>query len=243
MPSQPVLPLEAPNVRPTPDPRTGAPGDPPDSNMVWIPGGTFQMGSASHYAEERPVHRVTVDGFWIDRTPVTNEQFARFVDDTGHTTFAEIAPDPADYPGAPAGTAASRLARVREAAAPRESATTSGIGGASCSAPIGGTPTAPSSTLPGLARPSGRARRVTATPKRSRDGRERNCRPRRSGNSQRAGVSTGATYAWGDEFMPNGRPMANTWQGRFPHENTLADGWEGRRRSARSRRMATACTT
>ena len=48
-------------------------------DMVWIPGGTFRMGSDKHYAEEAPVHRVTVDGFWIDRTPVTNRQFRNFV--------------------------------------------------------------------------------------------------------------------------------------------------------------------
>src|SRR3954451_12184907 len=68
--------------------------------MVFIPGGTFRMGSDTHYPEEKPVHRVTVDGFWIDRNPVTNERFQRFVQATGHTTFAEIPPRPEDYPGA-----------------------------------------------------------------------------------------------------------------------------------------------
>ena len=74
--------------------------DTPHKDMVWIPGGTFRMGSDRHYPEEAPVHRVTVDGFWIDRTPVTNRQFRAFVEATGHVTFAEIAPDPKDYPGA-----------------------------------------------------------------------------------------------------------------------------------------------
>jgi len=68
--------------------------------MVWIPGGTFRMGSEKHYPEERPVHRVTVDGFWMDRYPVTNERFARFVEETKHVTFAEIPPRAEDYPGA-----------------------------------------------------------------------------------------------------------------------------------------------
>ena len=68
--------------------------------MTWIPGDTFRMGSDRHYPEEAPVHRVTVDGFWIDTAPVTNEQFAAFVRATGHVTFAEIPPDPKDYPGA-----------------------------------------------------------------------------------------------------------------------------------------------
>src|SRR5262249_20685565 len=69
-------------------------------NLIWIPGGTFRMGSDKHYPEETPVHRVSVDGFWIDRTPVTNRDFRKFVNATGYVTFAEIAPDPKDYPGA-----------------------------------------------------------------------------------------------------------------------------------------------
>lgn len=68
--------------------------------MVFIPGGTFRMGSDKHYSEEAPVHRVIVDGFWIDPAPVTNRQFDEFVRATGHVTFAEIPPDPKDYPGA-----------------------------------------------------------------------------------------------------------------------------------------------
>src|SRR3954470_13640408 len=68
--------------------------------MIWVPGGTFRMGSDEHYPEEAPAHRVTVDGFWIDQFPVTNERFARFVRATGHLTVAELPPDPADYPGA-----------------------------------------------------------------------------------------------------------------------------------------------
>ena len=68
--------------------------------MIWIPGGTFRMGSDKHYPEEAPVNRVTVGGFWIDRTPVTNREFRKFVNTTGHITFAEIKPDAKDYPGA-----------------------------------------------------------------------------------------------------------------------------------------------
>src|ERR1700761_6550930 len=71
-----------------------------DARMILIPGGTFRMGSDKHYPEEAPAHRVTVDDFWIDRTPVTNRQFKRFVKATGHKSFAEIPPDPKNYPGA-----------------------------------------------------------------------------------------------------------------------------------------------
>src|SRR5271170_4869754 len=71
------------------------------SGMQWIPAGSFRMGSADFYPEERPVHEVTVDGFWIDRCQVTNDQFARFVAETGFVTVAERKPNPEDFPGAP----------------------------------------------------------------------------------------------------------------------------------------------
>ena len=57
--------------------------------MRWIPGGTFAMGSEDFYPEERPVHRVSVDGFWMDETPVTAAQFRRFVSETKYMTLAE----------------------------------------------------------------------------------------------------------------------------------------------------------
>ena len=69
--------------------------------MTWVPGATFRMGSDEHYAEEAPAHSVTVDGFWIDTTTVTNRQFGDFVTATGYRTVAERALDPADFPGAP----------------------------------------------------------------------------------------------------------------------------------------------
>lgn len=75
------------------------PPAPPSPHMVWIPGGTFRMGSNDFYPEERPAHRVTVDGFWMDEHPVTNAEFARFVRATGYVTVAERVPDPTDYPG------------------------------------------------------------------------------------------------------------------------------------------------
>src|SRR5689334_390178 len=67
----------------------------PHDGMVWIPGGTFRMGSDRHYPEEAPAHEVRVDGFWMDAHTVTNEEFRRFVDATGHVTLAERPPDPA----------------------------------------------------------------------------------------------------------------------------------------------------
>src|SRR5215212_352028 len=71
-----------------------------ETDMVWIPGGTFRMGSDDHYPEEAPAHAVSVSGFWIDRTAVTNAAFRRFVNATGYVTVAERTPDAALYPGA-----------------------------------------------------------------------------------------------------------------------------------------------
>jgi len=73
---------------------------PPAKDMVWIPGGTFMMGSNDHYPEEAPAHPVTVDGFWMDQYTVTNAQFSRFVEDTDYVTSAERTPNPEEYPGA-----------------------------------------------------------------------------------------------------------------------------------------------
>src|SRR5438034_733311 len=69
--------------------------------MVWVAGGTFWMGSENGQSDEKPVHRVTLDGFWMDRTEVTNEAFAKFVQARGYVTTAERQPDPKDFPDAP----------------------------------------------------------------------------------------------------------------------------------------------
>jgi formylglycine-generating enzyme required for sulfatase activity len=70
------------------------------ADRVFISGGTYRMGSDRHYPEEAPSHRVTVSDFWIDRTPVTNRQFRKFVNETCYVTFAELRPNAKDYPGA-----------------------------------------------------------------------------------------------------------------------------------------------
>src|SRR5688572_1304913 len=76
----------------------------PPPGMVWIPGGTFKMGSEepAFRGEAEPIHTVTVGGFWMDATEVTNEQFEAFVKATGYKTIAERQPDPQQFPGVPA---------------------------------------------------------------------------------------------------------------------------------------------
>ena len=86
--------------------------DPPSRDMTWIPGGTFRMGSDQFYAEERPVHDVTVDGFWMDEHQVTVADFRRFVKATGHVTVAERPLDRADYPDADPELLVPGLARL-----------------------------------------------------------------------------------------------------------------------------------
>jgi formylglycine-generating enzyme required for sulfatase activity len=84
------------------DPHVEAPaGDPPAGDLVWIPSGTFRMGSDQHYPEEAPAREVEVSGFWIGRTTVTNADYTAFVEATGYSTVAERPLDPADFPGAP----------------------------------------------------------------------------------------------------------------------------------------------
>ncbi|QIV83323.1 formylglycine-generating enzyme family protein [Mycolicibacterium frederiksbergense] len=80
----------------------GPPSSVRDNDLVWIEPQTTTLGSDTHYPEEAPAREVTVDGFWIQRHQVTNNQFAAFVDATGYRTVAERPVDPADYPGAPA---------------------------------------------------------------------------------------------------------------------------------------------
>ena len=92
------------------------PDQSPPPNMLSIPGGTFRMGSDKHYPEEAPVHRVTVDGFWIDRTPVTNRQFKQFVRATGHDTFRGNSARSEELSRCAAAYALCRLARIHTAA-------------------------------------------------------------------------------------------------------------------------------
>jgi formylglycine-generating enzyme required for sulfatase activity len=84
------------------EPATVPVGAPRPEDMVWVPGGTFRMGSDEHYPEEGPARAVAVEGLRVCRTTVTNAAYAAFVDATGYTTVAERPLDPADFPGAPA---------------------------------------------------------------------------------------------------------------------------------------------
>lgn len=193
------------------------------NSMVWIPGGTFWMGSETGQTDERPVHQVTVDGFWIDRTEVTNAEFARFIDATGYRTVAERKPNPADFPGAPPENlvAGSIVFTPPDHRVPLDNHLHwwRWVPGASWKHPEG-----PESTIKGredhpvvhvawedaVAYCDWAGKRLPTEAEwefASRGGLDRK------------------PYVWGDEQVPNGKWEANIWQGQFPVENSLADGF------------------
>jgi formylglycine-generating enzyme len=194
------------------------------ADMIFIAAGTFRMGSDQHYPEEAPAHRVAVDGFWIDRTPVTNDQFEAFVEVTGYVTAAERSLRAADYPVLP-----------RDLLRPGSLVFTPPAGvtslndwsrswrlefGASWRHPMGsGTSQRDLADHPvvhiayedaaAFAKWAGKDLPTEAEWE----------------FAARGGLD-GADYAWGDTFMTDGRPMAKTWHGRFPHEYIKLDDFE-----------------
>ena len=201
------------------------PGPPPAKNMAWIPRARFPMGSTDFYPEERPVHAVGVDGFWMDEHPVTVAEFRRFVKATAHVTAAERPPTRPTTP-TPIPSCSCRARCVPHAAGPGARSTTSGTGGRGCRAPTGATRTDPAArSTAATVTPSPTSPTPTPRPTLAWAGKALPTRGR-VGARGRGGLD-GAVFPWGDELAPKGRPMANTWQGRFPWENLCEDGFPG----------------
>ena len=192
--------------------------------MVWIRGGRFQMGSDEHYPEEAPAHSVDVDGFWMDRFTVTNAEFRRFVELTGHVTVAERPPNPADYPGAKAEMLVPASVVFRKPSHRVDLRNHYNwweyIPGADWRHPEG-----PGSSLKDRAKhPVVHVAYDDAVAYAQWEGKELPTETEWE-FAARGGLD-GATYAWGEEFTPRDRHMANTWQGEFPWQNFVTDGWE-----------------
>ncbi|HEY3726591.1 MAG TPA: formylglycine-generating enzyme family protein [Solirubrobacteraceae bacterium] len=195
----------------------------PAKDMVWVPDGEFTMGSGDFYPEEGPVRRIAVDGFWIDEHPVTVAEFRRFVKATGHQTTAELTPAQSEYPNADPELLVPGSLVFEATSGPVDLRDFSNwwawTPGAFWRRPEG-----PESNVGGrerhpvvhvsygdalaYARWSGKDLPTEAEWERAA----------RGGLEQKV-------FAWGDEFAPRGRMMANTWQGEFPWQNLMSDGF------------------
>ena len=224
-----IIGAEVPDAPATPLPPArvsdAKPAGPAPEGMVWIPGGTFAMGTDDpHMPDAHPWHGVTVSPFWMDRTEVTNAQFARFVATTGYVTSAERPLDPKDFPDAPLAELAPASPVFTPPAAPVELDDARKwwrlVPGACWRHPDG-----PASDIKGrddhpvvqvswddavaYARWAGKRLPTEAEWE----------------FAARGGLDR-KRFIWGDEFSPAGRLMANTWQGLFPVSNTALDGFK-----------------
>jgi sulfatase modifying factor 1 len=190
--------------------------------MVWIPGGEFSMGDPM-FPDAQPVHRVRVEGFWMDVAEVTNADFAGFVDATGYVTIAERTPKAEDFPGAPPENLVAGSVVFSPPTGPvaldNHFRWWDYVNGANWRHPEG-----PASSItdrmnhPVVHIAFGDAEAYAKwAGKRLPTEAEWEF-------AARGGLEA-KPFTWGDEFQPDGKAMANTFQGNFPNNNTLADGF------------------
>ena len=190
--------------------------------MRLVPGGRYRMGSEAFYPEERPRRMVAVDPFWIDETPVTNRQFAAFVEATEHQTLAEIAPDPDDYPGMDPALAQPGSLVFQRTTGPVSlddpSQWWAFVYGADWRHPTG-----PDSSIDALMdHPVVHVAYVDAVAYAAWAGKDLPTEAEWE-FAARGGLED-TEYAWGRELAPGGEVLANYWRGLFPFANLREDG-------------------
>jgi formylglycine-generating enzyme len=199
-------------------------GRAPAKDMVRVPGGSFLMGSDDFYAEERPVRRVEVDGFWMDDHPVTVAEFRRFVVATGYATVAERPLDPADYPEADPALLQPGSLVFQPTGGPVDLRDVTRwwryTPGAQWRHPLG-----PGRTVTGL--DDHPVTHVTAEDAEAYAAWAGKKLPTEAEweFAARGGLD-GAMFTWGNDFAPGGVIMANTWRGEFPWHSLKTDGWD-----------------
>lgn len=195
-----------------------------NSTMVWIPAGSFQMGSPD-FPDAKPLHEIELDGFWIDEHEVTNAQFTQFVEATGYQTVAERALDPADFPNVPLDMLVPGSAVF---SAPKNKVDLNTplqwwdyVAGANWRYPEG-----PSSTIKGRENyPVVQISYVDAAAYAKWAGKR--LPTEAEWEFAARGMKENAKYYWGKELKPNGKYVANIFQGEFPMHDSKEDGFAG----------------